>query len=109
MRVDLAPIVKQAEALLAAIEAKQRGPARDAAHRLMCALPIPSWADPAPGVTVMYGIEFHASEGIEMLRYSAARWSLWLHDNGEPGDEWPPAVVLGEATHLLEAYVLVNN
>ena len=69
MRVDLVPIVEQAQALLSAIEAKRRGPARDAAHRLMCALPLPSWADPSPGVSIHYGIEHDASMDIEQLRW----------------------------------------
>ncbi len=108
MRIDLAPIVTEAQALLDAIERKQRGQARDAAHRLMCALPIPSWADPAPGVTILYGPEKEVAQPVEWIRHSTATWIKWLVDNGDPGSEWPTPAMLTEATRALEEFIPQN-
>ena len=74
----------------------------------MCALPIPSWADPAPGVSIFYGPEQWITVHVEQLRYSTAQWTMWMNEHGEPGQEWPYPQLLEEATQELMEYLPQN-
>ncbi len=100
MRIDLAPVIEAAETLVKAIELEQRGPARDAAHLLICTMPMPSWGDPAPGVTILYGPEVEIAPDIEVLRFSACTWLKWLASD-EINRKWPePEVLRATISHL---------
>jgi hypothetical protein len=107
LRVDLVPIIKEAEALLIAAEEKKRGPARDAAHNLLCALPRPSWADPEHGMTILYGPEQQIHPILEDLRFSALTWLKWLHTD-EARTEWPPPAFLTMTILALEDFIPQN-
>ncbi len=100
MRVDVASIIEQANKFLEAINAKSRSRARSEAHKLLCALPDPTWAETVPGCSIWYGDEINDAEQIEGLRYIALTWLRSLISNTrnwEPTAEWP------EPDHLVKA------
>ena len=106
MRIDLAPIIAQAETLVAAIESKGRSRSAHAAHMLLCVMPSPCWAESAPGCVNCSMDEYTAIPRIEALRFSALCWLALLINPDkmlEPDDEWPTPIVLNEAIrHLAE-------
>ncbi len=97
--------LNEADHLIRAIEAKSRSRAQNHAHRLLCALPNPTWAETAPGLTIYHGNQQELAQKIEILRYSALTWLRALIDptkDWEPSAEWPRPENLIEATRELE-------
>lgn len=111
MRIDLVPIIVRANSLRHAIDGKSRSRSSSEAHKLLCAMPDPTWAETAPGYSVWYGVEAEASQAIEALRTSAMRWLTWLvnpESDCEPNNEWPRPENLIEATRRLEEFIPQN-
>ncbi len=107
MRVDVNPIIEQACGLRNNIEDKSKSRASHYAHRLLCALPDPTWAETAPGCTIWYNGEQELAQAVERLRYVALTWLRALIDpsrNWEPTAKWPQPDNLIEATRELAKY-----
>ncbi len=105
MRIDLAPILDKAQALLSAIEAQSQSRASHAAHVLLCTLPDPIWAETAPGCRIYYGIEQEADLALNRVRRHTMIWLQWLIEERQPDDEWSKPRNLIEAVHHLESFM----
>lgn len=108
MRLDLAPIIDQAQMLLTAIRAQSQSRASHAAHELLCKMPSPIWAETAPGCLIYYGFEREADQAMNVLRHNAMMWLRWLTEDRQPGDEWPQPKRLTEAIQSLETFAPQN-
>ena len=107
MRIDLVPILAQANALVEAIRAKSASKASSAAHNLLCRLPDPTWAETAPGMRIYYGAEQDIDNRLNMLRYSAMKWLGWLitpDTDCEPNHQWPEPNTLSQSILALSEY-----
>lgn len=108
MRIDLDPVIEQAQTLLIAIEAQSQSRASHAAHVLLCMLPDPTWAETAPGCRIYYGAERDADAALNVLRRHAMTWLGWLTEERSPSDEWPKPKRLAEAIQGLAAFIPQN-
>lgn len=111
MRVDVEPIIKQADLLCIAISIKSKSRASHEAYELLGVIPNPCWAESAPGCTIHYGDESIVAPKIEALRYSALTWLRALIDptlDWEPTAEWPQPDNLVGAIRDLSAFVPQN-
>ncbi len=108
MRVDVVPIIDAARELAEAISLKAVSRGRSAAHKLITALPDPSWADTAPGCSVYYNQEYEVAPEIEVLRSAAVTWYkalLALDADFPPDSAWPLPNKLTDATQNLAVFV----
>ena len=108
MRIDLEPVLAQAQTLITAIEAQSQSRASHAAHVLLGILPDPTWAETAPGCLIYYGDERDVDAALNVLRRHAMTWLGWLTEERAPSDEWPKPKRLAEAIQSLEAFTPQN-
>ncbi len=107
MRVDVVPILEHANRLEDAITRRSKSIASSTAHKLLCVLPDPTWAETAPGCSIFYNNEQGLAQAIEGLRYVALTWLRALISpdrDWEPSAEWPQPTNLIEATRELAQY-----
>ena len=111
MRIDLPPILLAADRLLAAIEAKSWHNASREAHRCLCAMPSPAWAEETPGAAVYYFDEAEANRALNDLRCNVCVWLSSLASNTrswEATDDWPQPKRLKMAIEGLQRFVPVE-
>ena len=107
MRIDLTPILLEANWLLAVIEDKSMSRARHSAHQLICSMPSPCWAETATGCAIYYGNEADMNEALNTLRINAMVWLAWLLNESimsAPDPEWPTPRKLSAAIQKLSEF-----
>jgi len=107
MRLNLPPILTEADKLIAAIEAKSWHHSVNAAHACLRAMPSPAWAESVPGVA-QYGIgEHEAHRAVNLLRRLVMTAMLAFTDerkSWEASDEWPKPTGLRSVVDELRAF-----
>ncbi len=104
MRIDICPILEEAEKLIRAIEAKSWHHSVKAAHACLCAMPDPAWAEEVPGMAVYGPGEQLLNGHINILRAHVMAAMLAMLDpdgSWEVADEWPPPTKLKAAFHAM--------
>jgi hypothetical protein len=100
MRIDLTPIVDSGRMLLDAIERRDADAARSIAGTCLDALPPDDFADPAPGLTICFGMdEYGFAKTLPYLRGAVRKWRGWLE---APAGEWPEPRQLRECLRHVE-------
>jgi len=106
MRIDLAPILSEADELIAAIEVKSWHCSVNAAHACLRAMPSPAWAEATPGLAQFGPGEWEANQAVNLLRRLVMAALMAFTDerrSWEASDEWPKPTGLRAATDRLRS------